>query len=259
MNLTAALLDAERPLTADEIAERVAGYPEGKEAFRRTFERDKDELRQLGVPIGSEVIPGTLPDEVHGYRIDRADYELPDPGLAADELAALHLALQAVRLGAASRAVDGTEALWKLGGVVGEPDAEPAAPRRCRAVPPSARPVAGAPVQRRARPPRGPLRLRLDPAAMPERVRRALAPRLPAGAAGTSPAHDLDRGEERNFRLDRIRGRGHPRRARDLHRPAAEHAREPDQPWLYGDGEAVTAVLGRCRPGPLGPRPTRRR
>src|SRR5204862_5864787 len=48
--------------------------------------------------------------EVDGYRVPPEDYYLRDPGLAPDELAALHLAAQVVRLEGA------TEALWKLGG-----------------------------------------------------------------------------------------------------------------------------------------------
>ncbi len=52
LNLLAFLLDAGRPVTADEIRHTVAGYgQEGDEAFRRTFERDKDLLRHLGVPL----------------------------------------------------------------------------------------------------------------------------------------------------------------------------------------------------------------
>ena len=48
LNLSAALLAAERPLTAAEIRRRVPGYPEERASFRRTFERDKDDLRELG-------------------------------------------------------------------------------------------------------------------------------------------------------------------------------------------------------------------
>src|SRR5207249_4070723 len=55
--------------------------------------------------------PGT-PESPEGYRVRREHYELPDPGLHADELAALHLAASAVRMGD----IAGTEALWKLGG-----------------------------------------------------------------------------------------------------------------------------------------------
>ncbi len=125
MNLLAALLNAERPISAEQIQERVAGYAPEKEAFRRTFERDKDELRSLGVPIEVGPIPGTFP-ELEGYIVDRRTYELPDLDLASDEIAALHLALQAVSVGGSS-VDDGATvaALWRLGGVAdGSPISE---------------------------------------------------------------------------------------------------------------------------------------
>ena len=56
LNLTATLLDTRRPLTLDELAERVEPrYPEDKAARRRQFERDKETLRELGVPITVEI------------------------------------------------------------------------------------------------------------------------------------------------------------------------------------------------------------
>ncbi len=111
LNLTAVLLATPRPLTADELRERVEGYPPPGPAFRRAFERDKDDLRVLGIPLRVERSPDELID---GYRIDPDDYYLPDPGLEPDELAALHLASLTIRLdGMGDR-----EALWKLGGVV---------------------------------------------------------------------------------------------------------------------------------------------
>ena len=64
MNLAAALLSAERPLTAAQIAERVAGYPPDKVAFRKAFERDKSDLRDLGVPVRMEELPDSYPPEV---------------------------------------------------------------------------------------------------------------------------------------------------------------------------------------------------
>jgi proteasome accessory factor B len=239
MNLTAALLDADRPLTADEIAERVPGYAEGREAFRRTFERDKDELRQLGVPIESGAIPGRYPEEF-GYRIDRRDYELPDPGLAPDELAALRLALQAVRVGEQSG--DGSEALWKLGGIV---DADSSAPR------------GGASRDAVASLPPDPSLVPLFSAVLERRVARfAYASGGGDGDRVVEPwrldyrrgrwyltAHDHDRGEERNFRLDRIRGPVVLDAAGTFTGPPATAPAEPDQPWDYGEGEAVTAVL----------------
>ena len=56
LNLTAALLDIPRPLTVEDIREAIPGYPDNEPSFRRSFERDKDDLREMGVPI--EVVPG---------------------------------------------------------------------------------------------------------------------------------------------------------------------------------------------------------
>lgn len=115
LNLTAALLETERPLAAEELRERIEGYPEANASFRRAFERDKDDLREMGIPISLEPVAGSDPP-VEGYRIRKDDYYLPDPGLEPDELAALHLAGNAVRIDGLS----GAEALRKLGGAVGQ-------------------------------------------------------------------------------------------------------------------------------------------
>ncbi len=111
LNLTAALLDTRRPLSAEDLRLQVEGYPPPGAAFRRAFERDKDDLRVLGIPIRVERVPGTDPP-VDGYRIPPDEYYLPDPGLDGEELAALHLASLAVRL----EGMGEQEALWKLGG-----------------------------------------------------------------------------------------------------------------------------------------------
>lgn len=108
INLVAALKAAERPLTRAELFERVPGYPDQEASYRRAFERDKESLRAMGIPLAREVIEGTT----EGYRIRAEDYELPDPGLDADELAALHLATSAVQLDGG----EGAGAIWKLGG-----------------------------------------------------------------------------------------------------------------------------------------------
>lgn len=113
LNLTAVLLDTRRPLTAEELRQRVDGYPPPGTAFHRAFERDKEDLRVLGIPLRVERAPASDPP-VDGYRIDPDDYYLPDPDLDADELAALHLASLTVTMdGLGER-----EALWKLGGVL---------------------------------------------------------------------------------------------------------------------------------------------
>jgi predicted DNA-binding transcriptional regulator YafY len=107
-DLLLVLLDTSRPLSLREIAARVPGYPEGHDARRQAFERDKKLLRDEGVPLVTE--PVETEDQV-GYRIDPDDYYLPDLGLEPDEQAALNLAVAGVHLGEPI----GREALSKLG------------------------------------------------------------------------------------------------------------------------------------------------
>jgi proteasome accessory factor B len=115
-NLVALLLNAQRPLTLDEIAAELdpeAAYPEGDEARRQAFERDKRLLREEGVPIETVAVAGEGVRGPVGYRISPAEYYLPDLRLTEDELVALHVAVAAVPLDAGW----GDEAMWKLGDV----------------------------------------------------------------------------------------------------------------------------------------------
>ncbi len=115
LNLLAYLLTVDRPVTADEIRHTVAGYDRDNDsAFHRTFERDKDLLRRLGIPIEREA---TDVFEVEfGYVVHDDRYALQDPDLTDEERAALSLAVQAVGFGGRP---SGQEALMKLGGAVG--------------------------------------------------------------------------------------------------------------------------------------------
>lgn len=98
LNLTAALLHASRPLSASELRARMAGaYSEDLAAFRRMFERDKADLRAIGVPIDVSTLHHLDPP-VDGYRIPAAAYAGRDVRFDPDELAALHLATNLVRL-----------------------------------------------------------------------------------------------------------------------------------------------------------------
>ena len=115
LNLTALLLETPRPLSAAEIRHRLGVYPDETDAFRRAFERDKDDLRAMGVPLEIETVPGVVP-AVEGYRIPKDRYYLRDPGLTPDELAALRLAASLVQLDGLSA----REGLLKLGGLVGD-------------------------------------------------------------------------------------------------------------------------------------------
>ena len=81
VNLVLCLLSSRRFQTATAISRTVPGYehdPEDKrahEAFQRKFERDKAELRRIGIPLQSGTDP--FADTEPGYRIARDDFELP--------------------------------------------------------------------------------------------------------------------------------------------------------------------------------------
>jgi proteasome accessory factor B len=92
VNLVLCLLSSLHYLPAGRIRQIVPGYAEAPsdEAFSRMFERDKAELRELGIPLETGRTTGT--DAVEGYRIARRDYELPDIDLEPDEAAAVALA-----------------------------------------------------------------------------------------------------------------------------------------------------------------------
>jgi len=113
LNLLALLLDTRRALTREEIVHDVAGYPPQITAYRRAFERDKETLRGMGVPLTTESIGD---GSELGYRVRPEDYYLPDLALDAEEATALRVAVSAVSLG--SHAGEG--ALLKLGGLADE-------------------------------------------------------------------------------------------------------------------------------------------
>jgi proteasome accessory factor B len=113
INLLIYLLESPEPVTASDIRHTVAGYGQGSdEAFHRMFERDKDLLKRLGVPLEMKALDSWEID--FGYTVDPAKYALPDPGLTEAERVALSVAARMVRLGGANAGLAG---LLKLGGV----------------------------------------------------------------------------------------------------------------------------------------------
>ena len=94
LNLLICLLSARRYLSRERIRGLVEGYRGLSDgAFQRTFERDKDELRQMGIPIETGSEDSLFDDEV-GYRIRRGDFELPALDFTAEEQIVLGLASQ---------------------------------------------------------------------------------------------------------------------------------------------------------------------
>ena len=77
LNLVFAMMSTRRAISRSDIRENVAGYEDARsdDAFERMFERDKDELRSMGLPI--ETVSDSL-GEVLGYRISPSEYEFVD-------------------------------------------------------------------------------------------------------------------------------------------------------------------------------------
>jgi len=110
LNLVICLLATRRWLTKEQIRGAVPQYADcdTAEAFDRMFERDKEDLRELGIPVVTGAEVSAFEDEP-GYRIDRDAYALPPIQLDAEELAVLGLASrvwqQASLAGPAARAL----------------------------------------------------------------------------------------------------------------------------------------------------------
>lgn len=112
LNLVIALLYTRQPMSKSRIRTAVPQYAESTdEAFDRMFERDKDELRLLGIPLRTEVVDPLFDDET-GYRIDRREYSLPEIAFEPDELAVIGVASRA--WSQASLAGPAAQALRKL-------------------------------------------------------------------------------------------------------------------------------------------------
>lgn len=222
LGLLAALLHTERPLRAAEIHAQVEGYPDDNVAFRRAFERDKDDLRRLGVPLVVERTE-TVDGPIDGYLVSQGDYYLHDLGLEADEVIALSVALRLIRLEGAS----GDDALWKLGGASAD--------------------EAGAP--QLAQISMGPAVTQFHEAISSQAAvsfdyrgeQRNVEPWRLAFRRGQwyLEAYDRVRASERQFRLDRIEGAVHIDEP-DTAIAARSASSEARQPWQFATEEEQT-------------------
>ncbi|MDE0927245.1 MAG: WYL domain-containing protein [Acidimicrobiales bacterium] len=223
LNLVAALLNTNRPLPREELFERMQGaYSDDPDTARRAFERDKDELKALGIPIEYEEILRSEGAK-GGYRIRQESFSGQGPDLAPDELSALHVAANLVRLRA--------DPLWPLGGDPGGED----------------RP---APVAQLI----GDDRVANLLQAVAERhevtfryldAQRVLQPYRLSFSRGRwyLSGWDKDREAERRFRVDRIDGTVQLGNAESFDRPPARLESNDDQPWRYGSGETIKAKM----------------
>jgi len=109
-SLVLALLATEAGLTKAEILSTVQGYRQRYRAsgdnanLERQFERDKDDIRELGVPLETLESPGEPGNNQNlRYRIPRGDYELPsDISFSPEETTLLNLAAMVWREGSIS-------------------------------------------------------------------------------------------------------------------------------------------------------------
>jgi proteasome accessory factor B len=220
INLVLCLLSTRQYLTAERIRDAVPGYEAADgsratdEAFKRMFERDKAELRELGIPL--ETGRNSSFDPEDGYRIPRRTYELPPVEFDAAEAAAVGLAArlwQSATLGEPAR-----QALIKLraAGTMLDAEEAPSVLPHVDSSDPSLPALLEA--ARIARP----VRFSYQKAGADRPERRTIEPWGVLSWHGRwyVAGYDRDRGEPRSFRLSRISGRIEPTgRAGEFTRP----------------------------------------
>lgn len=198
INLTLALMNSAVPRTREEIFRLVEGYgpPEApSEASLRMFERDKDALRELGLPL---VVTENEAGNPISYVLRRTDALLPELHLDAEQRAVLALAARAWSESALSST--GSSALRKLASDVGEVNPAPWLEPRLDGDDPAFLPVVQAAVNRR--------RIRFDyqrPQNQEPLTRTIDVWGLSAWRGRWYvTGHDVDRDDRRVFRLSRI-------------------------------------------------------
>lgn len=237
LKLLAALRHTRRPLRLREILVEVPGYEGSFESGRRKFNRDKDDLSALGVPI--RTVEGSSAEET-GYQIEDGAYEFPSLDLDPEELAALHMALRTVSIGIEDDQVD--RVLWRLGGIV---ESEAAAE--------SVEQLLGGLGELPAPP-----ELLLMVRAVADRRVVTFDYETADGAAGSRVVEpwfvhfergrwylrgfDRERQEPRHYRFDRIRGSVTITTDTATQLPEKEQP-GTDDPWEYGEGEPTMVDL----------------
>ena len=239
LSLVVCLLSSQRYLSATQIRAAVPGYPDSFDAFKRMFERDKEELRDLGIPLDMGT-NGTLDEEV-GYRIPRQAYVLPDITLEPDEAAVLAVAARVWHRAELAGAAAGALLKLRAAGVEAEESAQPGIEPRLHAGEAAFAPLWEAVRDRR------PVTFRYRAAGRSEAQQRELEPWGVVNRHGRwyVAGHDRARQAVRAFRLSRIEGRvefcGPPG---SVTVPAGADVRELVRSWDDRPVPPRTAVLG---------------
>jgi proteasome accessory factor B len=236
--LVVCLLSTERYLTALQIRAAVPGYPESFEAFKRMFERDKEELRELGIPL--ETGSNSALDDEPGYRIPRQAYVLPEIRLEPDEAAMLSLAARVWRQAELAGAAAGALLKLRAAGVDADETPQPGIEPRLLAGEAAFGPLWEAVRDRR------PVSFGYRAAGRSEPQQRHLEPWGVVNRHGRwyVAGQDTDRGAVRVFRLSRIEGEVRfTGPARSVTVPEGTDVRETVREWDVHPPPRRTALL----------------
>jgi len=222
LNLIAALTETNRPITRDGIKEKLpeGTYSDNKESFRRTFERDKEELKAMGIPVAFN-------EATQGYFIDSSTTTQSGPNLEPDELAALHIAFNLVRIESAKQ----DDPFWKLGPI--SEISKEVQPLAEIPLDPTLNTLLKAAAEKRA------VTFRYKGEERRIHPHRVLFKRGRWYLLG----HDLDKESIRNFRVTRIEGKVELGPAGSFELPNQENLHLNEFPWRYGDDPTVKVKM----------------
>lgn len=204
INLTIALLATKRYLTKSEIFRTIEGYEGSPESKERMFERDKDDLRRIGIVIDVQGVDPGFEDEP-GYRIHTDTYSLNLGDLSGVEVALLSLAAEAWRGAALGQSAQSALVKLRSLGIASDFDALPNLSPRLNVMSPNFVPLTRAIADRIS------VTFKYLSAQLQEESRTV----DPTGLGSREGnwylvGFDKDRAETRTFRLDRIVGQMEP-------------------------------------------------
>jgi proteasome accessory factor B len=202
MNLVICLLVARTYVPKARVREVVEGYrDQSEDAFEKMFERDKEALKELGLPIELGYNDKAFEDEP-GYRIKRSEFELPPVMLEADEAAVVGLAARVWQHARLAEATSSALVKLRAAGVEVDADALAVVEPQVAADEPAFGPIWDAVVGRI------PVAFEHRRGGMAETMTRHLEPWGIVSSRGHwyVVGYDRDRAAERMFRLSRVVG-----------------------------------------------------
>ena len=202
LNLLITLLVSRTYVTKDRLRHIVEAYREaGDEAFEKMFERDKEELRSLGIPIEVGYVDRVFEDEP-GYRIERSAFELPDIDLTPQEAGVIGLAARVWQHAGLAAATSDALVKLKAAGVTVDREALTIVEPQLTAEEPAFEPLWDATRTRT------PVSFDYRTSRSARTATRHLQPWgvVSYGGRWYVVGHDTDRAEPRIFRLSRVQG-----------------------------------------------------